>query len=344
MLKSGGPDIYELWGGWALDYIPSGALAKVPAEYSSRFASEYFPSTIGSFEYEGDYYGYPAEFNIEAGGLLVNKALFEELGLSYPTTWDEMINTAQRVSRSSGDIHDMHGLAFTSWDSVMYTLTCMMLSKGGNYFVNGHFNFASPEGIDAMTQMVSYIKDRKITNISELTGGDEPEAADILFEGRALMVVRGPWVLSEGEENYGLHVGQEIDYIEMPWYGPRKAFAAETGWGWAVAESCKNKEAAWKFLNFILEEENLVNHLIACRMIPAKRALVNNAKYIQALPFMKPLLGILDNGQYLGYFNSEVFKETINDVFVALCTTNEYASVREAMEALDEMLNEELLH
>jgi ABC-type glycerol-3-phosphate transport system substrate-binding protein len=238
----------------------------------------------------------------------------------------------------------MHGLAFTTWDTVMYTLTSMMLSNGGNYYKpDGTFNFASPEGIDAMTQLVSYVVDKKLTNLDELTGGGEVEAPAILFENRSFMVIRGPWVFSEAAEVYGLSYGVELDYIEWPWYGPKKAFAAETGWGWGVAESCKNKDAAFRFLEFVIQEDNLIDHLIACSMLPARKALVGNAKYRQALPYMVPLLDILDYGQYLGYFNTDVFKEIVNEVFMELCA-GDFGSVREAMEELDSRLNEELLH
>ena len=38
-----GADIYEMWGGWALDFTGTGALAEVPADISAPFENFYAP-------------------------------------------------------------------------------------------------------------------------------------------------------------------------------------------------------------------------------------------------------------------------------------------------------------
>jgi len=157
-----------------------------------------------------------------------------------------------------------------------------------------------------------------------------------------MMVMRGPWVLSELIEIYGFELGNEIDYIPMPWYGDKEAFAAETGWGLAVSSASPNQEAAWEFINFMTSEENIIGHLIACGMLPARTSLLDNQTYLEAMPHVKFLIDILPDGRYLGHFNTDVFKESINNMFVELCTTATYASVADALAVLEAQLNEQL--
>lgn len=337
--KTGGADIYELWGGWAIDFTHTGKLAKVPEPFLSEFKKDYFPPALGSFEYQGDYYGVPIEFNIESGGLLVNKKLFEQKGLSYPTTWTEMLSIAEKTSIRNGAIMEMRGFDFVTYDNVTYTWLSMLMSKGGSYFgADGKFNFTSSEAVDAMTQLVGYVNDKGYTNLEALTGGGN-EGHYFLFEDQAMMVPRGPWVISEGIASYGLELGVDFDYIAMPWYGDKVVFAAETGWGLSVAEDSANKEAAWKYVAFMMEPENIVGHLEICGMLPARQSIIDNTDYRKRIPFVEPLLKILPYGQYIGRFNTDVFKEDINNMMVRLCTTTDFATVKDGLAELEKDLN-----
>jgi len=109
-----------------------------------------------------------------------------------------------------------------------------------------------------------------------------------------------------------------------------------------VSSASPNQEAAWEFINFMTSEENIIGHLIACGMLPARTSLLDNQTYLEAMPHVKFLIDILPDGRYLGHFNTDVFKESINNMFVELCTTATYASVADALAVLEAQLNEQL--
>lgn len=79
----GGADIYELWGGWALDFTPYGTLMELPEEMAEKVREENYAPTYGALEYEDKMYGIPLEYNIEYGGMLVNDALLEAKSLLF---------------------------------------------------------------------------------------------------------------------------------------------------------------------------------------------------------------------------------------------------------------------
>ncbi|MCI9341240.1 MAG: extracellular solute-binding protein, partial [Dorea sp.] len=107
--STAGPDIVAVWGGTAPSFIASDALAEVPEDLVKEFEEDYMAPTLGIYQKEGKYYGVPMEFNLEYGGMIVNKKLFDDAELSYPETWEELRKISKDVSKKNGDIVEMKG-------------------------------------------------------------------------------------------------------------------------------------------------------------------------------------------------------------------------------------------
>lgn len=338
--QEGGADIYEIWGGWAIDFAPTGAFAAVPDEYMATIKEDSYEPVLGALEHEGKYYGIPMEFNIEYGGMLVSKPKFDELGLSYPTTWDEMIEDARKAAKSDGAVFETRGFDFVSWDTLPYTWLSMILSSGGQYWDGEKFTFSTPEGEKTMQTLVDYVAKDKLTNLDGLTNANEMEPYQWFFSGETLIAPRGPWVMPEGINDYGLEYGTDFEYVSMPFYGDEKLFASETGWGIAVNSASKKQEAAWKFIEFWTDPARMVDHNIACGMVPASKTAAHDPKFVEALPFMAPLVDILDGGRFIGYFNTDTLKEAVTEMYVDIVNNNR--PVKEALDELDQRLNSQL--
>lgn len=339
---SGGADIYELWGGWAIDFASTGALAEIPEEMAAGIRNDSYPSTIGSLEYDGKLYGMPMEFNIECGGMFVNLNLLEQNGMSIPATWDELIADAKQATVWDGSELTIRGFDFVNWDTVTYLWTSMILSTGGQYLnEDGTFNFTSPQAKEAFTVLADLVNKDKVTDLVGLTGGGTMEGYQQLYADKALFVPRGPWPIAEGLDTFGLTYDEDFTYAALPWYGDNVAFAAETGWALAVNGNSQQKQAAFDFLNYFYSDEVLMQHNIYCSMIPPKKSVAQDPALLEAMPFLEPLVSILDKAQYIGHFNTDVFKEAINNTFVDYCS-GVYPSADEALTHLEGELNEKL--
>lgn len=319
--KSGGADIYELWGGWAYQFAPSGVFSPVPDELIKDLKNDCYPPVLGAFEYNGAYYGVPMEFNAEYGGLLVNKPFFEKKKLTYPATWDEMINLATKYSVSKDDVFDMRGFDFISFDSLPYTWLSMILSSGGTYLDGDTFNFDTPIAKETLQKLVDYVKVNKVTNIEGLAGSDI-ENFHWLFLDQALMVPRGIWTIPVGQDEYDVKYGKDFDYVPMPFYGSEKRWAAETGWGLAVNSTSKNTEAAWKFVSFCMNPENLLQLDIDRGLIPPRKSVAHDPNFVKAVPYAKPILDVLDGASYIGPVNTDVLKESICNMYADIIHNN----------------------
>lgn len=341
MSEEGGADVYELWGGWGVDFAPSGALAEMPAEMAEEIRNDAYPATYGALEYDGKLFAMPMEFNIECGGMLVNNNLMKAAGLEVPTTWADVIAAGEKATVKDGDTITQKGFDFVNWDGVMYLYTSMILSQGEQYMnADGTFNFSSDVAKKAWDELAKLVTEKQVTNLSGLDDGSDIEGYQELFAGQATIVPRGPWCIAEGINSFELEYGKDFSYEKMPFYGSKEAFAAETGWAMGVANgiSEEKKAMAFDFLDYFFSDEVIMQHNLACGQIPAKKSVAQSAEYLEAFPYAEPLVGILDGGQFIGLFNTDIFKETVNNVFSSYCKDG-YDSVDAALADLEKQCN-----
>lgn len=312
--KSGGADIYELWGGWAYEFAPTGVFSPVPEDLIADLLDDCYEPVLGAFEVDGVYYGVPMEFNAEYGGLLVNKPYFEANNLEYPENWDDMIALATEHSVSSDGIFDMRGFDFISFDSLPYTWLSMILSSGGSYLEGDTFNFDTDIAKETLQALVDYVQVNKVTNIEGLAGSDL-ENFHWLFLEQALMVPRGIWTIPVAVEEYGIAYDEQFSYIPMPFYGDQKLWAAETGWGLAVNSGSAYADAAWEFISFCMRPENLLQLNIDRGMIPPRKSVAHDPSLIEAMPFAEPIVSVLDGASFIGPINTDVLKEAICNMY-----------------------------
>jgi multiple sugar transport system substrate-binding protein len=180
-----------------------------------------------------------------------------------------------------------------------------------------------------------------VTNLDSATMSEGIESWQFIGRDEAMMVPRGPWVIAELEAEYGMKIGEDFDFVSFPFWGPSKAFPAETGWSMCVPNSSKAAAAAWAYAKFFLEPANLLQHNINCAQIPPRRSVATNPQYLRGAPFMAPIIEILQYSKFIGHFNTEVLKYAIRDVFVSACDGG-YPNAAAAMTALENQVNSEL--
>lgn len=340
--KDGGADIYEFWGGWGVDFAPTGALASLPEDMAKEIQQDAYEPTIGALEYEEKLYGMPLEFNIEIGSMLVNNSLLESNGLSLPNTWDELVASAKKATVIENGLYTYKGFDFVNWDSVTYLLLSMILGNGGQYLnEDGTVDFSSPQAIEAFEELRRLVMEEQVTDLEGLTGGSDLEGYQQLFAGRNLFVPRGPWTIAEGVQTFELTYGEDFQFAPLPWYSKDISFAAETGWSITVNNNSKQKEAAFRFLEYFFRDEVLLQHNINTATIPSKKSAAQSDELLKAMPYLENLVNILDKGHFIGYFNTDQVKEAINNAFVDYCQ-GVYGTAEEALNNAAQTINDSL--
>ncbi|KJJ71420.1 P39 [uncultured Clostridium sp.] len=88
------PDIFFTWGGGFSDAFVEGGKVLCLDDYTTQETLDRMISgTTDFFKYNDKLYGYPLRANV--GVLFCNKAMFDEVGLAIPTTFDELLEVCK---------------------------------------------------------------------------------------------------------------------------------------------------------------------------------------------------------------------------------------------------------
>jgi multiple sugar transport system substrate-binding protein len=181
-----------------------------------------------------------------------------------------------------------------------------------------------------------FVTDYKVTNFRDF-GGKE-DVNDLFFKKKAAMVIRGPWTIAVGKENYKT---EDEDYIPMPSFTENPPyFAAESGWGEIVAKSSKHKEEAWKFVRYITEKQQAKYFNITTFTIPANKEAAEDPEFLKALPKMKASIDALPYGKFIGHVDTDFLKKTINDNFQLIAAGK--TSVEDGLKKIEKTVNQML--
>ena len=336
--ENGGPDIIALWGGMAAPFIASDALSAVPDDLAADMDEDFMEPTVGIYKKNGTYYGVPMEYNLEYGGMVVNKKLFEEAGLEYPQTWEELRAVSKQVAKVNGDVVEMGGFECIDGDALINNFLAMILQQGGNYIEeDGSVNFATEEGITALNELLSIVKDGECT-LENLSAGEY--CFNDVYQDKAFMSSVGTWAIGEGTDSYELTYGEDFEYVAVPQYGDEMAFTSESGWGLIVPANGANVEAAWDYVRFFTDPENLVEHNIACNQLPPRTSMLDSEEYREAMSNIDFILDILPYGKWRGSYSASAMNSLFDQMFIDLCQS-ENPDVEASLAEVSQKITEE---
>ena len=335
-------DVQQMFGTWVADYSVNGLLDPVPEAMAGGITDTFLPAALGGYELNGAYYGMPNEYNLENGGMLVNPTLMEEAGVTeVPATWEDLIAAAKQLTKFDSDGKmTQAGFGFHGTDSVNFLLFAMILQQGANYWADDgvHVNLSSDAAKQAFAEMTSLITEDKVDSVEDYAG----ETFEYFFQGKAGMVMRGPWVVALAAD----YPDTPFQYVEMPTYaGEEPKFAAESGWGEVVnaASPPEVKEAAWRFIDFMHQPDNIRDWNIATFTVPSLAALVDDPAILEAAPELAVSFAVLPYGQWIGPVrNRDAFFVFIRDAFnsVALGQTDPDTALADAERNINAMIDQ----
>lgn len=188
------PDVFELNIENFRAYADKGAIAKL--DTSAVDISQIYPKTLTAFQINGDQYGLPTKFSNVV--LIYNKDLFDQAGVSYPTsdwTWADELAAAEKI-RALGD--DVYGIfrPIQTWEFYK------TVAQNGGSMMNADqtaFTLNSAENVAALEMMVARINDSNVTPNAEQMGGMGDW--DLFKSGRLGMIVTGIWAFSDFATN-----------------------------------------------------------------------------------------------------------------------------------------------
>lgn len=297
-------DIIQLFGTWTSQYYER--LAPMPAEVMTLEQAQeiFYAAPIGGFVIDGVLYGFPQEFNMEYGGVLVNKTKFEAAGLTFPPQWqtlEDVIKDAQALTQvDESGMQSVAGFHFTSADPSWASFLAGIKQRGGDYWNADQtgFTFNTPE---ARAQLQSMVDAVAAGVVDPVVFNDTTNfVIDAFFQSKVGIGYIGAWAIAEGKTNFP-DFTDEWDYVYLPAVEGDPVFVADSGWGLTVSPNSEHQDVAWDFIKYATTNPaNATQFNIASGTIPAMPAVAESAEIAAAMPWVPKALSILPFGQYMG--------------------------------------------
>lgn len=191
------PDVFTYWGGGMMkDMVDAGLLLNVDDYFaeSENVTREDFDD--GAFDYyiagDGNAYGIPIEST--RGVLLANKTIFEEYGLEYPTTYEELLEVGETLNENGiipMAIGSNGGTPSEFFFSEIYNQfegaaeEISALASGGAFNTDNAVKVA-----DLLLDMI----DHKLFPEDTMANGGWSASLQLYTDGKAAMTYTYPWM------------------------------------------------------------------------------------------------------------------------------------------------------
>ena len=230
------PDIAILDSPDHASYATMGIFADLTGNFD---VSNYYEGTVGSCTIDGTLYGVP--FGVNCLALYYNEDMLSEAGCEVPTTWDELKETAQTLTKDG-----VTGLAFCSVQNEegTFNFTPWLWSTGAS-----SYEMNSEGGIKALTFVKDLVDSGSMSK--ECINWTQGDVMNQFISGNVAMMVNGPWQIPTMKEE-APDLNWNVALI------PKDAEYASVlgGENYAVI-SGGNEEGALKFLEYATSEEQV---------------------------------------------------------------------------------------
>ena len=250
------PDVSMIGTTWQGEFAKTGALDPTPADLIAKDA--FFPGAWETTVVDGTAYSVP--WYVETRVVFYRKDLAAKAGITKPpASWDELkaMAKAMQAGGAKWGINLQPGKT-GSWQSVMP----FAWSNGAQVADGTKYTFDSPEMVEALRYYQSFFTEKLAP--TELAEGALIPA---FVRGDIAAFMSGPWQVSLVNEQGGAGFQEKFAVAPMPKQKTATSFIG--GSNLAVFKDAKNRDGAWKFIQWLSRPEVQVKWYQATTDLPA---------------------------------------------------------------------------
>lgn len=241
---------------WELSYlkpfVDGGKVADITSylDEDEEWKNSFSDGTLDVLAFDGKNYAVPTQKCLCV--VYYNKKIFEENGVSVPTTYEEFLDVCQTLKDNG--VTPMAMCGSDAWIPAQFVQQIAGGMAGDQLFkdiCDGKENWNNETHVKAAEEVkkmadAGYFQDGYI--------GMGPEESTSLFtSGKTAMYFQGSWDTGKVNDNLGEDAGAFVFPAYDEQYNNISVGSVDTSF--AVSESCKNKDAAVAFLKFWTSKE-----------------------------------------------------------------------------------------
>ncbi len=239
---SGIPDVAQIEYYAVPQFAIGNSLADLAPLGADSLDGTFTPGPWSSVKQGDKIYGLPMDSGPEA--LFYNKTVFDQYGLTVPTTWDEYLADAQKLHAA-----DPNEYITTDTGDAGFTTSMIWQAGGHPYTVDGtdvKIDFSDAGSAKWATYWQQLIDQKLLSPVS----GWSDEWFQGLGNGTIASLVIGAWMPANLLSGAPAASG-DWRVAPMPqWNAGDKATSEKGGWALAVMQASTNQELAYTFLQY----------------------------------------------------------------------------------------------
>jgi multiple sugar transport system substrate-binding protein len=288
--RNGDPDVFTQDIIWIAEFAAAKWALPLDGDFNADVMKEYFPGVVQACTWQGKLTALP--WFIDSGMLYYRKDLLGELGAKTPETWNELIETAKKVTGSGKAKFGFLWQAKQA-EVLVCDLVSFIGSNGGAILEpdGKTVSVADDAAVEAVQLMHDLIKKDQVTPEDVLSWDEEPSrrpftSGDAAFLRNWSYV----WKISQDKENS--NVIDKVGVAPLPHFQDKKSAACLGGYQYGVNASSKNKEAAIEFVRWMSSPETQLRFASQIGLCPTRSAVLDDPKIAQEQPFMQQLKSV----------------------------------------------------
>lgn len=264
------PDLLDFDGPFLYNYAWAGHLIPLDDYVSSELKDDFLPSIIAQGTYGGKLYS----LGTFDSGLAIwgNKAYLEKAEVRIPTSiadawtleeFKEVLEKLQALDEVEHAIDFKMNYGQGEWYT--YGFAPIIQSWGADLIDRSDYQSAdgvlnSTEAVEALTWFQSLFTDGY---------ANAAPAGDDDFYGRKItgLAFVGHWMWTPHKEG----LGDDLVLLPMPKFGD-KAVTGMGSWCWGITSQSENPEAAFKFLEYLVDPDQILRMTDANGAVPARKS------------------------------------------------------------------------
>jgi multiple sugar transport system substrate-binding protein len=268
------PDVLDFDGPYLYNYAWSGKLKPLDSCVSQPLLNALLPSIRQQGTYAGRLWGLGT---FDSGlGLFVRRSILREVGARIPTDPDDAWTAAELTAilhrlRRAGyarplDLKMSYLDVVPEWPS--YGIAPAVWSAGGDLIDRRNYREADgvvngPEAVEALTIIQRWVR-------RGLVDPDRDETAFV--RGRAPISWVGHWLYP----TYTKAFPGDVAIVPLPDFG-EGTVTGMGSWQWGITANTADGDAGWRFLEFLLQDEQMREMSTASGAIPAKSGVASSS-------------------------------------------------------------------
>lgn len=293
---------------------------------------------LQAYAYKDKQYGFP--LIVSTSVMIYNKTMFDKLGVQPPQKWDEIEEFNKKVTVKEGGKTSRYAFSVPGWDTWYYD---PWVSNGGGSILNDDGTKTSLDMPESQRWAENF---KKWFDDGSLTVGFGKGASDTMrqmfLEEKIGMVQHSSAIIKTYVENAKFEVG--VSFI--PGDKERKSHIGGAGIVMMKGAKDDQKEAAWKFIQFMTSAENNIRWADETGYLPTHKSVIDTdegKKYFEKWPQYKAVFDNFDNvgprPQHPAYPEmSNVYKDIVGEM--ALNGKDPVPLIKENIQKMNDILSD----